>query len=47
MLVFINDSRNSTGELLRLINAFNKVARFKINYRPSRGLIRKIYKELK
>jgi hypothetical protein len=31
MLVYLSDSKNSTRELLILINNFSKVARYKIN----------------
>jgi hypothetical protein len=31
MIVYISDPKNSTRELLQLINNFSKVARYKIN----------------
>jgi hypothetical protein len=31
MIVYINDPKNSTRELLQLINKLNKVASYKIN----------------
>jgi hypothetical protein len=31
MIAYISDPKNSTRELLHLINNFNKVARYKIN----------------
>ena len=35
MIVYINDSKNSTRELLQLINNFRKVAEYKINSNKS------------
>jgi hypothetical protein len=35
MLVYINEPKNSTRELLQLINNFNKVAGYKINSKKS------------
>jgi hypothetical protein len=35
MLVYISDPKNSTRELLQLINNFSKVARYKINSNKS------------
>jgi hypothetical protein len=32
MIVYLNNPKNSTRELLNLINNFTKVARYKINY---------------
>ena len=35
MIIYINDSRTSTRELLQLINNFSKVAGYKINSNTS------------
>jgi hypothetical protein len=35
MIVYISDPKNSTRELLSLINSFNEVAGYKINPRSS------------
>jgi hypothetical protein len=35
MIVYISDPKNSTRELLNLINNFSKVARYKINSKRS------------
>ena len=35
MIAFISDPQNSTGELLKLINNFSEVARYKINSNKS------------
>jgi ribosome biogenesis protein Nip4 len=35
MIVYISDPKNSTRELLQLINNFSKVARYKINSNKS------------
>jgi hypothetical protein len=35
MIVYISDSKNSTRELLQLINSFSKVAGYKINSNKS------------
>ena len=35
MIVYISDPKNSTRELLQLINNFSKVARYKINSNTS------------
>jgi hypothetical protein len=35
MIVYISDPKNSTGELLSLINSFNKVTGYKINSNKS------------
>ena len=35
MIVYINDRKNSTRELLQLINNFSKVAGYKINSNKS------------
>jgi hypothetical protein len=35
MIVYINDPKNSTRELLQLINNFSRVARYKINSNKS------------
>jgi hypothetical protein len=35
MIVYINDRKNSTRELLQLINNFSKVARYKVNSNKS------------
>ena len=39
MIVYINDPKNSTRELLQLINTFSKVAGYKINSRKSVALL--------
>ena len=35
MIVYLSDHKNSTRELLQLINTFSKVARYKINSKKS------------
>ena len=35
MIVYINDPKNSTKELLQLINTFSNVAEYKINYKKN------------
>ena len=35
MIVYISDPKNSTGELLNLINSFSDVAGYKINSKKS------------
>ena len=35
MIVYISDPKNSTRELLNLINSFNEVAEYKINSNKS------------
>jgi hypothetical protein len=35
MIIYLNDQKTSTRELLKLINNFNKVARYKINKNKS------------
>ena len=35
MIVYISDPKNSTRELLNLINSFSAVARYKINFNKS------------
>jgi hypothetical protein len=39
MIIYINDSRTSTRELLQLINNFSKVAGYKINSNTSVALL--------
>jgi hypothetical protein len=39
MIVYINDSKNSTRELLQLINTFSKVAEYRINTKKSVALL--------
>jgi hypothetical protein len=39
MIVYISDSKNSTRELLNLINSFNEVARYKINSNKSMAFL--------
>ena len=41
MIVYISDPRNSTRELLQMINIFNKVAEYKINSKKSVALLYK------
>ena len=38
MIVYISDTKNSTKELLQLINTFSNVARYKINSKKSVAL---------
>jgi hypothetical protein len=39
MIVYINDSKNSTRELLQLINTFSRVEGYKINSKKSVALL--------
>ena len=39
LIVYISDQRNSTRELLQLINTFSKVAGYKINSKKSVALL--------
>ena len=39
MIVYINDPKNSTRELLNLINSFNVVAGYKINSNKSMAFL--------
>jgi hypothetical protein len=39
IIVYINDPKNSTRELLQLMNNFSKVARYKINTNKSVALL--------
>ena len=39
MIVYINDPKNSTKELLQLINTFSNVAGYKINSKKSAALL--------
>ena len=39
MIVYISDPKNSTRELLSLINSFNKVAGYKINSNKSMAFL--------
>ena len=39
LIVYISDQRNSTRELLQLINTFSKVAGYKINSKKSVSLL--------
>jgi hypothetical protein len=39
MIVYISDPKNSTRELLNLINSFNEVARYKINSNKSMAFL--------
>ena len=39
MIVYISDPKNSTRELLQLVNNFSKVARYKINSNKSGAIL--------
>ena len=39
MIVYISDPKNSTRELLNLINSFNEVAGYKINSNKSKAFL--------
>jgi hypothetical protein len=39
MIVYISDTKNSTRELLNLINSFNQVAGYKINSNKSMAFL--------
>jgi hypothetical protein len=39
MIVYISDTKNSTGELLSLINSFSEVAGYKINSNKSMAFL--------
>jgi hypothetical protein len=41
MLIYINDPKNSTRELLNLINSFSEVAGYKINSNKSMAFLHK------
>ena len=38
MMLYINDTKNSTGKFLKLINTFSKVDRYKVNSQKSVAL---------